>query len=256
MFDIGFSEVLLIFVIALIVLGPEKLPKLASQVGRWVGRARAMARQFREQLEEEVNLENVRKAHKEAEARAKEAGASGGGTTDANAGVGSAATEPAGATGGANADAGAGGSASAAGESPGGGVSTGGGPVSDSGVSTGGGAAAGGASGVSTGGDAAAGDAGAGMSGTGRAGTSQGGVGTQAMPGGLTSPDPVDFRADTFSHAHPTNEFGANPYTSNGAAEPPPAAQPTESPVPDKVPAEREPAVAGAGTAPETHGHS
>jgi len=34
MFDVGFSEVLLIFVIALVVLGPEKLPRLASQVGR------------------------------------------------------------------------------------------------------------------------------------------------------------------------------------------------------------------------------
>ena len=65
MFDIGFSEVLLIFVIALVVLGPEKLPRVASQVGRWIGRARAMARQFREQLEEEVNLEQVRKAHRE-----------------------------------------------------------------------------------------------------------------------------------------------------------------------------------------------
>src|ERR1700691_4292323 len=62
MFDIGFSEVLLIFVIALVVLGPEKLPRLASQVGRWIGRARAMARQFKEQLEEEINLEQVRKA--------------------------------------------------------------------------------------------------------------------------------------------------------------------------------------------------
>src|SRR5690349_1904915 len=61
MFDIGFSEVLLIFVLALIVLGPEKLPKVASQVGRWIGRARGMARQFREQLEEEVNLEEVRR---------------------------------------------------------------------------------------------------------------------------------------------------------------------------------------------------
>ena len=56
MFDIGFSEVLVIFVLALVVLGPEKLPKVAAQVGRWIGRARGMARQFREQLEEEVNL--------------------------------------------------------------------------------------------------------------------------------------------------------------------------------------------------------
>jgi sec-independent protein translocase protein TatB len=58
MFEVGFTELLLIFALALIVLGPEKLPKLAQQVGRWVGRARAMARQFRDQLEEEAhNLE-------------------------------------------------------------------------------------------------------------------------------------------------------------------------------------------------------
>lgn len=62
MFDIGFSEVLVIFVLALVVLGPEKLPKVAAQVGRWIGRARGMARQFREQLEEEVNLEEVRRS--------------------------------------------------------------------------------------------------------------------------------------------------------------------------------------------------
>jgi len=59
MFEVGFTELLLIFAIALVVLGPQKLPKLAQQVGRWVGRARAMARQFREQLEEEAsNMEN------------------------------------------------------------------------------------------------------------------------------------------------------------------------------------------------------
>lgn len=64
MFEVGFSELLLIFVIALIVLGPERLPKLVSQVGRWAGKARAMARQFREQLESEVNLEELNKTAK------------------------------------------------------------------------------------------------------------------------------------------------------------------------------------------------
>src|ERR1700722_4232466 len=53
MFGIDFSEILVIFGIALVVLGPEKLPRLARTVGRWIGRARAMARQFREQLEQE-----------------------------------------------------------------------------------------------------------------------------------------------------------------------------------------------------------
>ena len=44
------------------MLGPEKLPRVVSELGRWVGRARAMARQFREQLEEEVQLEQARRA--------------------------------------------------------------------------------------------------------------------------------------------------------------------------------------------------
>jgi sec-independent protein translocase protein TatB len=48
------------------VLGPEKLPRLVSEVGRWVGRARVMARQFREQLEEEVQLEQARKTQRPA----------------------------------------------------------------------------------------------------------------------------------------------------------------------------------------------
>ena len=54
MFEVGFSELLLIMVLALLVLGPQKLPKVVAEVGRWMGRARAMARQFREQLEVEA----------------------------------------------------------------------------------------------------------------------------------------------------------------------------------------------------------
>ena len=54
MFGIDFSEILVIFGIALVVLGPEKLPKLANTIGRWIGRARAMARQFKDQLEQEA----------------------------------------------------------------------------------------------------------------------------------------------------------------------------------------------------------
>jgi Tat protein translocase TatB subunit len=39
MFEVGFSEMLLIALVALLVLGPNKLPKLARDVGRWAGRA-------------------------------------------------------------------------------------------------------------------------------------------------------------------------------------------------------------------------
>jgi sec-independent protein translocase protein TatB len=61
MLDVGFSEILLTSAIALIVLGPERLPKVARQVGNWMGRARAMARQLTEQLEREVNAEELLK---------------------------------------------------------------------------------------------------------------------------------------------------------------------------------------------------
>lgn len=55
MFSIDFPEIIIIFAVALVVLGPKKLPGAAAKIGRWVGRARSMARQFREQLEQEVS---------------------------------------------------------------------------------------------------------------------------------------------------------------------------------------------------------
>ena len=65
MLDFGFSEILLTSAIALVVLGPEKLPKVARQVGNWMGRARLMARQLSEQLEREVNAEELLKQQTE-----------------------------------------------------------------------------------------------------------------------------------------------------------------------------------------------
>lgn len=62
MFEVGFTEIVLILGLALLVLGPEKLPGLAEKVGRWTGRARAMARQLRTQLEQEVNIDEMTKA--------------------------------------------------------------------------------------------------------------------------------------------------------------------------------------------------
>lgn len=59
MFEVGFTEILLILGLALLVLGPEKLPALAAKVGRWTGRARAMARQLRTQLEHEVTMDEL-----------------------------------------------------------------------------------------------------------------------------------------------------------------------------------------------------
>jgi Tat protein translocase TatB subunit len=59
MFDVGFAELVLLFVIGLLVLGPERLPKVAAELGRWVGRARRTATQLRRQLEREVELSEV-----------------------------------------------------------------------------------------------------------------------------------------------------------------------------------------------------
>jgi non-heme chloroperoxidase len=59
MLDMGFSEILVIFVLALVVLGPEKLPRLASQIGRWIGRARGMAAKTSEGVRESFWLQGM-----------------------------------------------------------------------------------------------------------------------------------------------------------------------------------------------------
>jgi sec-independent protein translocase protein TatB len=61
MFDFSFGKLIIIFALCLIVLGPEKLPKLAAQLGRFAGQARAMARHFRSQLEQEIAAEDLKK---------------------------------------------------------------------------------------------------------------------------------------------------------------------------------------------------
>ena len=54
MFEIGFSELLLCFVVALVVLGPQKLPAVARTLGRWTGRARSYVRNLSSELERET----------------------------------------------------------------------------------------------------------------------------------------------------------------------------------------------------------
>jgi sec-independent protein translocase protein TatB len=59
--SVGPSELFLLFIIGILILGPERLPKVASQIGRWVGRARRTANQLRYQLEREVALGEIEK---------------------------------------------------------------------------------------------------------------------------------------------------------------------------------------------------
>jgi sec-independent protein translocase protein TatB len=54
MFDVGFWELVILFGLGLMVLGPERLPKVAAKVGRWAGQARRMATNLTNQIRDEV----------------------------------------------------------------------------------------------------------------------------------------------------------------------------------------------------------
>ena len=56
MFGIGGQELVLLMLIGLIVLGPERLPRIANQIGGWLGQARRMTRVMKRQLEEELDF--------------------------------------------------------------------------------------------------------------------------------------------------------------------------------------------------------
>jgi len=60
MFDVGFWELLLIGVVGLLVVGPERLPEFARTIGRWVGQAQRMVRTVRADIERELETENLR----------------------------------------------------------------------------------------------------------------------------------------------------------------------------------------------------
>jgi len=57
MSGIGFWELIILSLIGLVVLGPERLPRVANQLGSWLGQARRMTRVMRRQLEDELNFE-------------------------------------------------------------------------------------------------------------------------------------------------------------------------------------------------------
>src|SRR5690606_16253857 len=61
MFDLGFSELLLVGLVALVVLGPERLPKAARFVGLWVRRGRAQWHSVRSELERELAAEELKR---------------------------------------------------------------------------------------------------------------------------------------------------------------------------------------------------
>lgn len=65
MFDISFPEMLLILVVALVVIGPERLPRVARTMGLWVGRARSVFNSVKRDVEREAQLDELRKAERD-----------------------------------------------------------------------------------------------------------------------------------------------------------------------------------------------
>lgn len=61
MFDIGGMELLLIFIIILVVAGPERLPGIIKTIGRWTGYARRTVNQFKRDFEDEFEVAELRK---------------------------------------------------------------------------------------------------------------------------------------------------------------------------------------------------
>jgi sec-independent protein translocase protein TatB len=64
-FDIGFSELLLVGIIALLVLGPERLPQAARTAGLWAGRLRATVQRFTADVDRELKAEELRQTLRE-----------------------------------------------------------------------------------------------------------------------------------------------------------------------------------------------
>jgi sec-independent protein translocase protein TatB len=59
MFDIGFWELVLVGVVALVVIGPERLPKAARMAGLWVGRARRTLSSVKEEIDREFKAQEL-----------------------------------------------------------------------------------------------------------------------------------------------------------------------------------------------------
>jgi len=72
MFDVGFSELLFIGLVALIVLGPERLPKVARTVGHLLGRMQRYAASVKADIEREIQLEELKRLEAQIQAQARE----------------------------------------------------------------------------------------------------------------------------------------------------------------------------------------
>jgi sec-independent protein translocase protein TatB len=71
MLELSFGKMMIIAVVALIVLGPEKLPKVARTLGHLLGRARSYANQVKQDIDREMQMDELRKLQEQAKEAAR-----------------------------------------------------------------------------------------------------------------------------------------------------------------------------------------
>ena len=64
MFEVGFSEICMVGLVALLVIGPEKLPKVARMAGFWVAKSKRMLASVKQEINEEFQAEELRQSLK------------------------------------------------------------------------------------------------------------------------------------------------------------------------------------------------
>ena len=72
MFDIGFIELILVAVVALLVIGPERLPAAARVLGKWAGIAKGLVNHVKEEIDREVQTEAIKAQFKQAADEARQ----------------------------------------------------------------------------------------------------------------------------------------------------------------------------------------
>jgi sec-independent protein translocase protein TatB len=70
MFDVGFTEILVIMVVALIVIGPDRLPKVARSMGQWLGRVQRFINTVKQDVNRSMELEELRELERKVKAEA------------------------------------------------------------------------------------------------------------------------------------------------------------------------------------------
>ena len=61
MFDIGFFEILVVAIVALVVIGPERMPETVRAVGLWIGRLKRSMRDTRNEIERQIGADDIRR---------------------------------------------------------------------------------------------------------------------------------------------------------------------------------------------------